>query len=45
MYYETYGIIYEAIMGKFRASLSEWDLKIGKYVECLMPVSSEYIKS
>ena len=33
-------------MRKFRASLEPfWDLKIGKYVEYLMPVSSEYLIS
>jgi hypothetical protein len=33
-------------MRKFRASLKPfWDLKIGKYVEHLMPVSSEYLIS
>ena len=33
-------------MRKFRASMEPfWDLKIGKYVEYLTPVSSEYIKS
>ena len=45
MYDETYGVIYEVIMRKFRASMEPfWDLKIGKYVEYLTPVSSEYIK-
>jgi hypothetical protein len=33
-------------MRKFRASLEPfWDLKIGRYVEYLMPVSSEYLIS
>jgi hypothetical protein len=33
-------------MRKFRASMEPfWDLKIGKYVEHLMPVSSEYLIS
>jgi hypothetical protein len=33
-------------MRKFRASMEPfWDLKIGKYVEYLMPVSSEYLIS
>ena len=46
MYDETYGVIYEVIMRKFRASMEPfWDLKIGKYVEYLMSVSCEYIKS
>ena len=32
-------------MRKFRASLEPfWDLKIGRYVEYLIPVSSEYLK-
>ena len=46
MYDETYGVIYEVIARKFRASLEPfWDLKISKYVEYLMRVSSEYIIS
>ncbi len=43
MYDEIYSVVYEVIMRKFRASLE--DLKIGKYVEYLMPISSEYITS
>ena len=46
MYDETYGAIYKVIMRKFRASIEPfWDLKIGEYVEYLVPVSSKYIKS
>ena len=46
MYDETYGVIYEEIASKLRASLEPfWDLKISKYVEYLMRVSSEYITS
>ena len=42
MYDETYGVIYEVIARKLRASLEPfWDLKISKYVEYLMRVSSE----
>ena len=33
MYDETYGVIYEVIMSKFRVSMEPfWDLKIGKYM-------------
>jgi hypothetical protein len=33
-------------MGKFRASMEPfWDLKIGEYVEYLIHVYSEYIRS
>ena len=46
MYDETYGVIYEVIARKFRASMEPfWDLKIGISVEYLMHVSSEYITS
>ena len=46
MYDETYGVIYEVIARKLRASLEPfWDLKISKYVEYLTRVSSEYITS
>ena len=43
MYDETYGAIYEVILGP-QWSLSE-TIKICKYVEYLIPVSSEDIKS
>ena len=46
MYDETYGVIYEVIARKLRASLEPfWDLKISKYVEYLTRVSSEYTTS
>ena len=46
MYDETYGVIYEVITRKLRASLEPfWGLKISKYVEYLTRVSSEYITS
>jgi hypothetical protein len=42
----VYEIIYEVIMRKFRASMEPFrDLKIGKYVEYLMPVSNKYLIS
>ena len=46
IYDETYGVIFKVIMRKFRAVMEPlYDLKIGKYVEYLACVSSEYIKS
>ena len=46
-YDETYGIIYEVIMRKFRASMEPlfWDLKFSEYVEYLACVSSDYLTS
>ena len=41
-----YGVIDDEIMLKFRASLKCFrDLKISKYVEKLVHISSEYLKS
>ena len=46
MYDETYGVICEIILRKFRVSMEPfWDLKIGMYVEYLTHVFSEYITS
>ena len=40
---ETYSVISEVIMRKFRASMEPFcDLEISKYVEYLMCLSSEY---
>ena len=45
-YDETYGVIYEVIMRKFRASMEPFrDLKFSEYVEYLTRVSSEYLTS
>ena len=45
-YDETYGVIYQVIMSKFRASMEPfWDLKFSEYVEYLARVSSEYLTS
>ena len=45
-YDETYGVIYEVIMRKFRASMEPFcDSKFSEYVEYLARVSSEYLTS